>query len=193
MLMQCGEKSTQSMVVIVISIPTIRFLLLWYRFCLYLVKYITMEADNNLEFIREKIYEVRSAIMYNMSNAVIKIPNNIVNAVRVDEEGNLWFLCQKPMQFIAECEQHFPARLKFYRKGISYFLEVSGKASIVSNTPQKHKLGDRVNYKEAVLIKMSMLNIEYNEVEEKKTPQLAWLDKMYKWFSWLTPAHSYSH
>jgi general stress protein 26 len=92
-----------------------------------------MATDSNLQFIREKIYQVRSAIMYSMSDEVIKFPNSIATAVRVDDEGQLWFLCKKPVQFVSECEQNFPARLKFYRKGISFFLEVSGKATIVNN------------------------------------------------------------
>src|SRR4030095_4399493 len=92
-----------------------------------------MATDSNLQFIREKIYKVRSAIMYSMSDEVIKFPNSIVTAVRVDDEGQLWFLCKKPMIWVNECEQHFPARLKFYRKGVSFFVEVSGKATIVKN------------------------------------------------------------
>src|SRR6476469_3345757 len=92
-----------------------------------------MANDLNLQFIREKVYQLRSAIMYSMSNELVKIPNNVVTALRIDEEGQLWFLSKRPAQFVSECEQDFPARLHFYRKGTNFFVEVSGKATIVNH------------------------------------------------------------
>ena len=56
-----------------------------------------MSTDTNLQFIREKIYTVKSAIMYSMSNELIKLPNCLVEAVKVDNEGQLWFLCKAPV------------------------------------------------------------------------------------------------
>ena len=142
-----------------------------------------MATDSNLQFIREKIYQVRSAIMYSMSDEVIKFPNSIATAVRVDDEGQLWFLCKKPVQFVSECEQNFPARLKFYRKGISFFLEVSGKATIVNNNSSLN-IPEKNLQEKPVLIKMTMTNIEYVEPEEKR--KKTWLETTvengYKWF-----------
>jgi hypothetical protein len=153
-----------------------------------------MATDSNLQFIREKIYQVRSAIMYSMSDEVVKIPNSIATAVRVDDEGQLWFLCKKPLQFISECEQHFPARLKFYRKGISFFLEVSGKATIINNNNGLN-LPDEKNIQEKpVLIKMTMTNVEYVEPEEKK--KKTWFDLViengYKWLLRNAAIHHHS-
>src|SRR5258706_11538345 len=92
-----------------------------------------MTNDSNLQFIREKILQIRSAVMYSMSNALVKIPNNIVTAINVDDEGHLWFLSKRPLQYVEQCEQNFPARLVFYRKGIPFYVEVSGNAIIVNN------------------------------------------------------------
>ena len=92
-----------------------------------------MRNDPNLQFIREKIYHVRSAIMYSMSNDLVKLPNNIVTALRVDNEGNLWFSCSRPAEYVEHCEKSFPARLHFHRKGASFHIEVSGKATIVNH------------------------------------------------------------
>jgi hypothetical protein len=77
----------------------------------------TTTTDSNLQFIREKIYQVRSAIMYSMSNELVKIPNNIITAVKVDEEGQLWFISKRPVQDLEQCEQSFPVRLHFFVKG----------------------------------------------------------------------------
>jgi general stress protein 26 len=157
-----------------------------------------MATDSNLQFIREKIYQVRSAIMYSMSDELVKLPNNIVTAVRVDDEGQLWFLSKRPLQFVSECEQSFPARLKFYRKGVSFFLEVSGKATIMNNTsevkqpPQAN--AEKTTQQKPVLIKMTMINIEYVESEEKRKKSRAEiiLENGYKWLLKTAAFHRHS-
>jgi hypothetical protein len=144
-----------------------------------------MTTDNNLQFIREKIYQLRSAIMYSMSKGLVKIPNNIVTAIRVDDEGHLWFLAKRPAQYLSECEQCFPARLHFYRKGVNFFLEISGKATIVTNNSfNSNEDTTDTTYAKPVLIKMTMVNIEYAEAGEKKKGRFEiWLEQGYKWLA----------
>jgi len=55
-----------------------------------------MTTDLNLQFIREKIGQLRTAVMYCMSNSTNRLPNDVVTAIKVDEEGQLWFLCRGP-------------------------------------------------------------------------------------------------
>ncbi len=146
-----------------------------------------MTIDTNLQFIREKIYQIRSAVMYSMSNALVKIPNNVVTAVKVDDEGQLWFLSKRPLQYVDQCEQNFPARLVFYRKGIPFYLEVSGSAMIANNEYHINGSAERIaetREEKPVLIKMSIKNIEYTEPGAKKEKNRLerFLDESYKWF-----------
>jgi len=140
-----------------------------------------MAVDTNLQFIREKIYQVRSAIMYTMSNDLVKLPNNIVSAVKVDEEGQLWFTCNQPGKDINQIDLNFPARLHFYRKGTMFHIEVSGKATIVKeDNIDLNTAGSGM--KAPLLIKMSMNSVAYTEPHEKKKNVLAaWLEKSYQW------------
>ncbi|MDZ4810691.1 MAG: hypothetical protein SGI96_20840 [Bacteroidota bacterium] len=120
--------------------------------------------DTNLRFISEKIADLQTAVMYSMSNSLIKLPNDVVTFVKVDENGQLWFLSHLPCQSLKECEQVFPARLHFFRKGRNYFVEVSGKATVMSKVPSTSSFdtfSDKA--KKAVLIKMTMSNIQYVE------------------------------
>jgi len=154
-------------------------------------------TDSNLQFIREKIYQVRSAIMYSMSNEVVKMPNNIVTAVKVDDEGQLWFVSRHPAQNIDQCEESFPARLHFYRKGTSFFLVVSGKATIVNKafTAINEPGCIEDNKKETpVLIKMTMLNIEYTEpaAQREKNKLEIFLENSYKWLLHTVAFHRHS-
>jgi general stress protein 26 len=138
-----------------------------------------MVTDSNFRFICDKIQELRTAVMYSMSNELVRLPNDIVTYVNIDEEGQLWFLSHLPPQLVSECEREFPARLHFFRKGYDYFIEVSGKAEIVSDISSDSENQEN----NAVLIKMTMRNVEYREPHarrEKTKMQLA-LEKSYKW------------
>ena len=138
-----------------------------------------MVTDSNFRFISEKIAQLRTAVMYSMSNNLVKLPNDIVTFVNIDEEGQLWFLSHLPMQLLSECERVFPARLHFFKKGYDYFVEVSGKATIVSDI---YATGDKQE-KNAVLIKMTMRNVEYREPHAKKdkTKVQLLVEKSYRW------------
>jgi hypothetical protein len=143
-----------------------------------------MTTDTNLQFISKKIGLLQTAVMYSMSNSLIKLPNDIVNLVKIDEDGYLWFLAHLPSQSLSECERVFPVRLHFFRKGYDFFVEVSGKATIedVVVEPGCKQLED-INTKRTVLVKMTMPNIEYREPHarrEKTKLQIA-IERSYKW------------
>jgi len=142
-----------------------------------LLKRIAMGKDANLEFIREKINQVQSAIMYSSGDEEIRLPNNIVSAVKVDEEGQLWFVCDRPSYLPEVYPSSFPARLHFYRKGKLFHIEVSGPARIVNN-----KSSDNASTGDRMLIKMEMKNITYTETPSKqKNGMEQWLAKASRW------------
>jgi hypothetical protein len=140
---------------------------------------LNMVTDNNFRFICDKISELRTAVMYSMSNGLVRLPNDIVTYVNVDEEGQLWFLSHLPPQLLSECEREFPARLHFFRKGYDYFVEVSGKAVIVSDICSAGENKEN----NAVLIKMEMHNVEYREphAPREKTKIQLMVEKSYRW------------
>ena len=138
-----------------------------------------MSSDFNLRLIRDKIYEMRSAIMYNLSDEVIRLPNCIINVVKVDDEGQLWFMYDKPLYRAEQYPGLFPARLQFYRKGISYHLEISGPAEIANQFQHDSEpVGNRW------LIKMKMKNITYTEAREKASVDLMhWVHRSYRYLA----------
>lgn len=141
-----------------------------------------MRNDPNLQFIREKIYDIRSAIMYSMSNDLVKLPNNIVTAVKVDNDGNLWFTCKRPAEYIDQCEATFPVRLHFYRKGAVCHIEVSGKATIVNEDRNAPFITTTNGSEKPLLVKMSMNTVEYTQPQEKKKNKFEIiLEQGYRW------------
>lgn len=154
-----------------------------------------MASDTNLQFIREKISQLRNAIMYVSSNGLVKLGNDIVTALNVDEEGQLWFITNRPIQPIEECEQSFPARLIFYRKGVQYFMEISGKATIVKSDYSTDRSGRGKNSSQKfgkILIKLAMINIEYTEPHAKR-PKNRIENLLENWYGWFLRAVSVEH
>ena len=118
--------------------------------------------------------------MYSMSNELIKVPNCLITLLRMDEEGHMWFQCQAPI--VQANEQNFPARLHFFRKGLNYFIDVSGSASIVDTADQDHDETTEDSKNRLVLLKLNVNNIEYTEPEGKmKTWFNEWIEKSYNW------------
>ncbi|MEO5563193.1 MAG: pyridoxamine 5'-phosphate oxidase family protein [Chitinophagaceae bacterium] len=138
-----------------------------------------MATDINLQFIREKVNQLKTAVMYSMSESISRLPNDVVTAVKVDEEGQLWFLSRGPQPSVKEFEKSFPARLSFFRKGYDFFVEVSGKAIVVNDNYTDEEGGQRT-----LLVKMNMLNIEYTEPHTRKPKNKVevMLENGYKWF-----------
>jgi general stress protein 26 len=147
-----------------------------------------MATDTNLQFIREKIGQLRHAVMYETGDGLIKLRNDVVTAVKVDEEGQLWFVTNAPAQLVRECEQSFPARLRFYRKGLDFSVEVSGKASIINHdySFERHRSpkDNSSQFLKKILVKLSMMNIEYIEPHNRKPKNKMelWIENGYNWF-----------
>jgi len=134
--------------------------------------------QNNLGFLQEKIQELRSALFFNTSNSVLKLPTSIVQTLKVDEAGQVWFFVTRPEQYLHEFEREFPAKLNFFKKGKSFYLHVMGKAFIVTDPEE---LNDVINVEDEVrrkaishlvLVKFKIMHAEYYERNEQTSTVL---------------------
>lgn len=92
-----------------------------------------MPIDHNLPFIRNRITEIGSALLFSLSNELIRFPASIISVLKVDDDGHLWFFAKRPVMHLSQQEQCFPARLQFYRKGKPFYVEVVGFASVAED------------------------------------------------------------
>jgi general stress protein 26 len=133
-----------------------------------------MIQDMSITFLREKIQELENALFMSESNALVSLPTHIVRVSEVDEEGNIWFIIPKPTQVIESFSKEMPAKLDFFKKGISFFLKISGVASIVWTTKEMKEanLSDEFSSslkKGNVAVKVKVELTEYNEKTPKPT------------------------
>lgn len=150
-----------------------------------------MQANQQLSFLQEKISEIGSAIFFNLSNSVLKLPTSIVETVKVDDFGFVWFYIQKPRQDLREFDKEFPVRMDFFRKGKNYFLQVEGKAWMVNDPEEINTLDDLTEEEkkknaEMVLVKVKMLKAEYHETGIDSAAKNSWwqnaVSQVYTWF-----------
>jgi hypothetical protein len=128
-----------------------------------------MVTTNDLDFLREKINDLRSALFFNTSNAVLRLPTCIISTLKMDEAGQVWFFVNRPEQYLHEFDKEFPARLDFFRKGKRFFLHLTGKAYIVSDPEELYEVvsvAEDIKQKaisHLVLIKFKIATADYYE------------------------------
>jgi hypothetical protein len=139
-----------------------------------------------LNFLQEKIQEIGSAICFNLSDSVLKLPTSVVNTLKVDDYGFVWFFMQKPKQHLNEFEKEFPVRMDFFKKGTAYFLQVLGKGWVVTDPEEMNSIdclpenAKRLAMKEMVLVKVKILKAEYYE---KAPGRLCWWQNLANTFN----------
>ena len=133
-----------------------------------------MITEDNLSFLKERINEIKSAILYSLTNELVKVPVSIISILRIDENGSLWFFVKRPSQLMTENEKSFPAHLQFYRKGKPFYIHVSGLAIIAEEKKTISEFAtvqpdtESTALQNIALIKLKMIKVEY--YEQKKQP-----------------------
>ena len=135
-----------------------------------------MLTAHHIHFLQEKIEELKTALFFSMSAAVLKMPTTIINAIKVDAVGQVWFVLPKPKQYLHEFDHEFPARLDFFRKGKNFFLKVQGKACIITDPEELTSLCSVIkdlnirSLDQQVLVKVRVQQADYFD----NTPPAEW-------------------
>ncbi len=151
--------------------------------------------NQQLHFLQQKIEQIGSAIFFNQSDSVIKLPTSVVNTVKVDDYGYVWFFVSRPGKQMQEFETEFPARMDFFRKGVDYFLQVSGKGWVVTNPEEVtgfYKANadlDTSLMADTLLVKIKMLRAEYFETQTRLNASW-WQNAVHYFTGWFrSPSH----
>jgi len=156
----------------------------------------TATNQQQLSFLQDKIKEIGSAIFFNLSDSVLKLPTSIVSTIRVDDMGYVWFFVQRPKQSIQEFETEFPVRLEFYKKGKSYFLQVSGKGWVVSDPEEVNatfnfaEQSPEVN-SQMLLVKVKIMRAEYFETRTAAAKTSWWQSAVSSITTWFRHSNNF--
>jgi hypothetical protein len=147
-----------------------------------------MIQDLSISVLREKIKELENALFMSESNALVSLPTHIVRVSEVDEEGNIWFIIPKPTQVIESFSKEMPAKLDFFKKGSSFFLKISGVASIVWTAREMKEVNLSKEFSNslkkgnvAVKVKVELTEIIEKAPKQTSNPLLNVGTQVYNW------------
>lgn len=148
-------------------------------------------------FLKEKIEDIRSALLFSDSKAVLRLPNCLVSAFQVDELGNIWLLAPLPKQQLREFEQRFPVQLNFYRKGKTFYLNIKGEANIILEPSELDEMLHCINAQKDFLKKYIFLKVRIADTHYHETSTATknhWLSNVYsqmnKWILGNIPGYA---
>ncbi len=133
----------------------------------------TLESAN---LIKQQILALGSALFFTENESLLKLPVHVINNVQVDDQNRIWFLIQGLLRRLLSLTRELPAKLDFFKKGISYYIKIKGTASIVENAAKVNALsGDDGDNKDLVAICVKVRTIDYFDTGVK--PSLSWLQQ----------------
>ncbi len=120
-----------------------------------------MQKNLSLQFLQEKINHLKTAIFFNSSSSLCKIPTSIIQVIKVDELGQIWFCLPSANRLIEETDTCFFSELRFFRKGKNFHLKITGKGLIVHNNEEINEINFLdTEFKKLILFrKMTLIKI----------------------------------
>lgn len=155
----------------------------------------TATNQQQLSFLQERIREIGSAIFFNLSDSVLKLPTSLVSTLEVDDYGYVWFFIQKPKQNLKEFENEFPVRMDFFKKGTAYFLQVMGKGWVVTDPEELcHVTSLSEEVKQAAMNDMVLVKVKISKADyfETRTARHSWWQQAVGSFTtWFRNSNNY--
>lgn len=148
--------------------------------------------DRNLEFLKEKIEDIKIALFKTELNPDLQLPNNIIQTLKVEDDGTVWFFTSCNGNHVENIDSSFYAYLSYQKKGTGCRLQLSGKACLVKNDDDG--LFSMCNYAKGsygklVLVKMKIMQAEF--FENTHFEKISWSEKIKNTLThlFMPPAH----
>jgi general stress protein 26 len=133
-----------------------------------------------LFFLKEKINELQTALFFNHSSSVFKIPTSVVRVLDTDDCGQIWFCLPAYNGVVNEMDKRFPAFLQFFKKGKQFHVKITGRGYIV-NDPEEVNGIEWIDNEmkiaaisgKTMLVKVKIQYADYFE-QKKKQEKIAW-------------------
>jgi hypothetical protein len=153
-----------------------------------------MNNHKNLQFILGRIQELKVALFHWQTTTVLKIPTSVVHTYRVDDNGDLLFFLPRPKQLLSQFEKEFPVGLNYFKKGVNYYINISGFARIVNDPEELYSYDltfeemEQALHKD-VLVKVKILKADYyeNDISRKNSVVNKVKAFIYSLLAWVEP------
>jgi hypothetical protein len=149
------------------------------------------KQDNNLSFLKSKIIQIKIALFKSESDFELQLPNNIIQTLRVEDDGTIWFFTTCNGNHARFMNRSFHASLNYYRKDTGCHLQLAGKACIINDVETEFAADNdfSTDAYTSVLIKMKIMQAEF--FGNKAVSEITWAEKIKAAVAglFLSPAH----
>src|SRR5580698_5606091 len=134
-----------------------------------------MQSQLPLNLLQQKINELQTALFFNRSTSIFRIPSSVIHVIAVDEAGQIWFCLPSLQQTASELDEHFFCDLQFFRKEKEFYVRISGIASMVKDPEDindisfmSQEMKALIRAGRSILIKVKIRGADYFENKDKK-------------------------
>ncbi|HTL07244.1 MAG TPA: hypothetical protein VL307_03265 [Chitinophagaceae bacterium] len=128
----------------------------------------------DISFIQLKLANIGTALFYCGDGCQLPFTTYIITALKVDQDGFVWFFINKGNQEHPAHIKPFAAHLEFFKKGYPFFMGIKGQASIESVKEKMDDLmGKGIQLSEEalagiLLVKVKIEKVDYKELKQQK-------------------------
>lgn len=115
--------------------------------------------NRNLDFIKEKINDIRFALFKSELNPGLQLPDNIIQTFKIENDATVWFFTSYNGDHVKNIDPLFYAQLGYYQTGTGCRIQLSGKASLVKDDDGLFLMCNHAkeSYGKLVLVKMKII------------------------------------
>jgi hypothetical protein len=133
--------------------------------------------------------ELQSALFFNESTSIVKLPTHVISDVELDSQGQVWFVIPKPAMHIDAYEKEIPAKLDFFKKGRDFFVKIRGIAYLQTDLQEAKAMVsagmyERMSDEQVIAVKVAV--VESSLVDNTPKPAQNWLQasrsQLSSWF-----------
>jgi hypothetical protein len=137
-------------------------------------------TGEQFSFITEKIKQIQIALFKSEINSELLLPNNIIQVLKADDDGYIWFFTSCTGKQAKSINRTFYSYLDFYKKGSDCRLRVNGPATIIED--ENDNFISISNYSKSVasslvLVRMKIMQAEY--FEGHGSEKISWKNKIF--------------
>ena len=140
-----------------------------------------------MQTLKTRIMELQSALFFNESKSIVKLPTHVISDVELDNEGSIWFVIPKPSMHIEAYDKEMPTKLDFFKKGTDFFVKVRGTAFLqaeINGETLSAEIRERLTNADVILVKVEVQESEL--VDNSPKPKQNWLQasrsQLSSWF-----------
>lgn len=137
-------------------------------------------TGEQFNFITDKIKQIQFALFKSEINSELLLPNNIIQVLKADEDGHIWFFTSCTAKQAKNINPTFYSYLDFYKKGTDCRLRVNGPATIIED--ENDAFISISNYSKSVsaslvLVRMKIMQAEY--FEGRLPENISWKNRIF--------------